>query len=148
MHGHTKKYNLYVAAVMPDHVHLILTPLIDFEHPRCRSLLLRQQRLDFGDQMAQVKRLGQDPRPVRRQAVVLQRDRGKPGDEHDADAGLARRHPPRQLDPVDPGHHHIGEQEVEFGVARALERLLAIGNRLDRVARPAQPARPPGMGAL
>ena len=38
MHGHTKKYNLYVAAVMPDHVHLILTPLIDFERRRIYPL--------------------------------------------------------------------------------------------------------------
>jgi len=29
--GHSTKYNLYVAVVMPDHVHLILTPLTDIE---------------------------------------------------------------------------------------------------------------------
>jgi putative transposase len=29
IYGHGKKYNLYVAVVMPDHVHLILTPLVD-----------------------------------------------------------------------------------------------------------------------
>ena len=28
-HGHGTKYNLYVAVIMPDHVHLILTPLVD-----------------------------------------------------------------------------------------------------------------------
>jgi len=32
-HDNRKKYELYVAVVMPDHVHLILTPLID-EHRR------------------------------------------------------------------------------------------------------------------
>jgi len=29
MHDHEKRYNLRVAVVMPDHVHLILTPLTD-----------------------------------------------------------------------------------------------------------------------
>jgi len=38
IHGHTKKYNLYVAAVMADHVHLILTLLIDFERRRIYPL--------------------------------------------------------------------------------------------------------------
>ena len=28
-HDHRQKYELYVAVVMPDHVHMILTPLID-----------------------------------------------------------------------------------------------------------------------
>ena len=31
VYGHGKKYNLYVAVVMPDHVHLILTPLTDLD---------------------------------------------------------------------------------------------------------------------
>jgi len=30
--GHEKKYRLYVAVVMPDHVHLILTPLVDLNN--------------------------------------------------------------------------------------------------------------------
>jgi REP element-mobilizing transposase RayT len=30
--GHQKKYNLYVAVVMSDHVHLILTPLVDVQN--------------------------------------------------------------------------------------------------------------------
>ena len=34
IHGHGKKYNLYAAVVMPDHVHLILTPLIDLRKKR------------------------------------------------------------------------------------------------------------------
>ena len=29
LHDHGKRYELYVAVVMPDHVHMILTPLID-----------------------------------------------------------------------------------------------------------------------
>jgi REP element-mobilizing transposase RayT len=39
-HGHGKSYNLYAAVVMPDHVHLILTPLTDYE--RMRMVPLRQ----------------------------------------------------------------------------------------------------------
>jgi REP element-mobilizing transposase RayT len=31
LHDHGTKYNLYAAVVMPDHVHLILTPLVDLE---------------------------------------------------------------------------------------------------------------------
>jgi REP element-mobilizing transposase RayT len=34
MHDHETKYNLPVAVVMPDHVHVILTPLIDEVHGR------------------------------------------------------------------------------------------------------------------
>ncbi len=29
LHDHRSKYELYVAVVMPDHIHLVLTPLID-----------------------------------------------------------------------------------------------------------------------
>ena len=31
LYGHGKKYNLYAAVIMPDHAHLILTPLPDLE---------------------------------------------------------------------------------------------------------------------
>jgi REP element-mobilizing transposase RayT len=38
IHGHNTKYNLRVALVMPDHVHLILTPLADVQRLRIFSL--------------------------------------------------------------------------------------------------------------
>ena len=38
-HDHRKKYELYVAVVMPDHVHLILTPAIDCERREIHSLI-------------------------------------------------------------------------------------------------------------
>lgn len=38
LHAHQTKYNLYVAVVMPDHVHMILTPLIDQERRRIAPL--------------------------------------------------------------------------------------------------------------
>ncbi len=34
-HDHRKRYELYVAVVMPDHVHLVLTPFID---ERCKAI--------------------------------------------------------------------------------------------------------------
>jgi REP element-mobilizing transposase RayT len=38
-HDHRKKYELYVAVVMPDHVHLILTPLINEQTREVFSLM-------------------------------------------------------------------------------------------------------------
>ena len=38
IHGHGTKYNLYIAMVMPDHAHLILTPLIDIKNQRIYPL--------------------------------------------------------------------------------------------------------------
>jgi len=38
-HDHRKQYELYVALVMPDHVHMILTPLIDAQKREVRSLV-------------------------------------------------------------------------------------------------------------
>ena len=38
IHGHDRKYNLRVALVMPDHAHLILTPLTDSQGLRMFSL--------------------------------------------------------------------------------------------------------------
>jgi len=38
-HDHGKKYELYVAVVMPDHVHLILTPLVNQEKREVFSLI-------------------------------------------------------------------------------------------------------------
>ena len=38
-HGHRKQYELYVAVVMPDHVHMILTPLIDERRGQICSLI-------------------------------------------------------------------------------------------------------------
>jgi REP element-mobilizing transposase RayT len=38
-HDHRVKYELYVAVVMPDHVHLILTPLVDQQPDEIYSLI-------------------------------------------------------------------------------------------------------------
>jgi len=39
LHDHRRRYELYVAVVMPDHVHLILTPLVDEETRSIHSLV-------------------------------------------------------------------------------------------------------------
>lgn len=38
-HDHRKQYELYAAVVMPDHVHMILTPLIDQRRSQVFSLI-------------------------------------------------------------------------------------------------------------
>ena len=38
MHEHDVKIDLHIAVVMPDHVHLIFTPLIDFERSEVVAL--------------------------------------------------------------------------------------------------------------
>ena len=39
LHDHRKRYELYVAVVMPDHVHLILTPEVDHIRKEIHSLI-------------------------------------------------------------------------------------------------------------
>ena len=39
LHDHERRYRLGVAVVMPDHVHLILTPLTDESHRTITSLV-------------------------------------------------------------------------------------------------------------
>ena len=38
LHDHRRRYEIYVAVVMPDHLHMILTPLIDSERLEIFSL--------------------------------------------------------------------------------------------------------------
>jgi REP-associated tyrosine transposase len=38
LHDHKRRYDLHVAVVMPDHVHMILTPLIDTDRKAVHSL--------------------------------------------------------------------------------------------------------------
>jgi REP element-mobilizing transposase RayT len=44
-HDHRKNYELYVAVVMPDHVHLILTPMIDEEESEVQALAEIMRRI-------------------------------------------------------------------------------------------------------
>ena len=38
IHDHERKIDLYIAVVMPEHVHMIFNPLVDGEHKQVRSL--------------------------------------------------------------------------------------------------------------
>jgi REP element-mobilizing transposase RayT len=44
-HDHRRRYELYVAVVMPDHVHLILTPLVDENRREIFSLVRIMQAI-------------------------------------------------------------------------------------------------------
>ncbi len=67
-----------------------------------------------------------------------QRDRRKAGDEHDLDAGLLLGGAARQLDAVEPGHDHIGEQQVEGHLGELGQRVQAVTDRHHLVTGPAQ----------
>jgi len=45
LHDHRRRYELYVCVVMPDHVHMILTPLIDEERREIFSLVRIMQSI-------------------------------------------------------------------------------------------------------
>ena len=45
LHDHRRKFELYVAVVMPDHVHIVLTPLIDEESQEVRSFVKIMQEI-------------------------------------------------------------------------------------------------------
>jgi len=45
LHGHGTTYNLYAAMIMPDHVHLVLTPSVDMTNRRIYPLYEILRRL-------------------------------------------------------------------------------------------------------
>ena len=56
-HDHRSKYDLYVAVVMPDHVHMILTPLIDGNRREIYSLARIMQSIKGASARAVNQRL-------------------------------------------------------------------------------------------
>jgi REP element-mobilizing transposase RayT len=66
-HDHRKRYELYVAVVMPDHVHLILTPLIDERRQEIFSLI----EIMRGNKGAAGRRINQQ---TRRDGAVWQEE--------------------------------------------------------------------------
>jgi putative transposase len=58
VHDHNAKYNLYVAVVMPDHVHMILTPLVDVEQRTTISLVRIMKAIKGASAHAINKKLG------------------------------------------------------------------------------------------
>jgi len=57
-HDHRKKYELYVAVVMPDHVHVIFTPLVDESGHEISSLVKIMQAIKGASGRAINHRLG------------------------------------------------------------------------------------------
>ena len=56
--------------------------------------------------------------------------------------GCSARHPAGQLDPVELGHHDVGEQQVEIdAVLASVERRRAVADRIDDMPGALQPAR-------
>jgi len=73
--------------------------------------LFVKDAVDFLHQFAQMERFGQNfGVAVGACLLRVQRDRGKPGDEQHLDVGQMRGGALGKLDPVDAGHHDIGEQ--------------------------------------
>ena len=66
-HDHRKQYELYVAVVMPDHVHMILTPLIGERRQQIFSLI----EIMRGIKGASARRINQQ---MRRQGAVWQEE--------------------------------------------------------------------------
>ena len=62
-HDHRKKYELYVAVVMPDHVHMILTPLVDRQRRQIFSLIQIMQGIKGSSARAINQKMGHH-RPV------------------------------------------------------------------------------------
>jgi REP element-mobilizing transposase RayT len=57
-YDHERKYELYVAVVMPDHVHLILTPLVDENRSKIISLVDIMRNLKGASARAINQKLG------------------------------------------------------------------------------------------
>ena len=66
-----------------------------------------------------------------RGASALEGDRGKAGDEHDADRGVDRARLLGQLDPVHLGHDDVGQKQVEMGRLEQRHGLGAAADGLD-----------------
>ena len=65
------------------------------------------------DQVTQVEGLGEHPGTARRLVAGLERHGGEAGDEHDPEVRAVLGGAARQLDPVEPRHDHVGQQEVD-----------------------------------
>jgi REP element-mobilizing transposase RayT len=59
-HDHRNRYELFVALVMPDHVHLILTPLIDEQRQEVLSLVRIMQSIKGASARAINQRLSRN----------------------------------------------------------------------------------------
>jgi len=60
LHDHHKRYELYVAVVMPDHLHLILTPMVDERRAQIFSLIEIMQAIKGASGRAINQRMGRN----------------------------------------------------------------------------------------
>ena len=92
--------------------------------------------VDFGDQVAEMKRLRQDLRVAARARFLgVQRHRREAGDEQHLHPRRVLRRPLGQFDAVDARHDDVGQQQV---VAPDLERrqgLVAVAARGHQMSR-------------
>src|SRR6185437_14787812 len=93
-----------------------------------------QHLVDLVDELAQMEGLGEDAGLAASETGLVEGDGGEAGDEHDAQLGEERADPARQLDAVDPRHHHIGEKEVEIAVAGERQGGVAVADGAHLVA--------------
>ena len=83
--------------------------------------------------MAQMKRLSENARPLRPELLVLQRDRGKAGNEHDANSRLSRRTRRANSIPSIPGMTTSASSRSYSLLRDALEGGFAVADRIDRM---------------
>ena len=81
---------------------------------------------DFIDELAQMKWLGQHFCPRWRRRAAGQRDRGKAGDEDDFHRRIEFGAAPRQFNAIDPGHHNIGQQQIEHFPLERFQGAFAV----------------------
>src|SRR3954447_21347429 len=107
---------------------LVLVDGLGARHPRAA-----QRGPDARAELPQRERLGDVVVGAELEAEDLVDLLGLRG-EHDDRDGRARAQPPADLEPVELGHHHVEDDEVERALAEALERLAAVGRPDDVVA--------------
>ncbi len=89
--------------------------------------------IDFGDEVFQVKRLGQQFR-LGRGAAALERHGGEAGDEHYTDRGVDRAGLLGKFDSVHLGHDNVGQEQVVLARLDQWKRLGSAADGLDVIA--------------
>lgn len=84
--------------------------------------------VDFDDQLAEVKRLGEHARLSACKAGLIQSDRGEARDEHDTKVRENCTRATGELDAIDSRHDDIGKQKIENGPVGESQRFFAISD--------------------
>ena len=99
-----------------------------------------ENSLDVVDQLAQVKRLGENL-AHRHFAARVHRHRGKSGDEQNLQFRARTDGAAGEFDAVDARHHDVGDQQLEFVLVKGGQRGVAIGDGVHVMARTLKRAR-------